>query len=174
MFTLSNDIARTFKRSITTALPLAALAAGLFAFLPFRGAAADSLDRLKDEVRTFHNHAAELYRLDKDDMEEIWSMYCGEFDPNVEKDKEVATALGRRLQDKEAGVRQQLITNEYSRLEKLAKQVAAQVTSSSDKEELEKLSKAAADDLKKLENLENGIPLKGEVIPSCSSPLNMG
>ena len=124
---LSNNIAKTLRRSSSTALPLAAIAAGLFAFFPSLGTAENYLDKLRDEVRTFHSHAEELYRLDKDDLQ-ICSTYCGELDPKLEEDKEAATALGRRLQDKEVGIRQQLINNEYPQLEKLARQV--QVTSS--------------------------------------------
>lgn len=159
MSEFSNDNAKTFKRTTRAALLLAAFAAGFCALLPFRAAAADELDKLKREVREFHEHAEDVIRLDKEDMEEMWNTYCGEFDPMVEGEKDVAAALGRRLQEKEVGLRQQLIVSEYPKLEKLAATV--QVTSSSDKEELEKLKEAASKDLKKLEALENGLVLKG-------------
>jgi hypothetical protein len=173
VFKVSGNTNTTFKRSISAALPLAALAVGLFSFLPSRGAAADNLEKLKGEVRTFHNRASDLYRLDDQDMNQIWERYCGELDPRDNEDKKAAAELGKRLQEEEIGIRRRLM-DEYTKLKKLALEVEAEVTSSGDKAEAKKLKDAADSDNTKLQNLDNGIVLKGAGHPFVQFAIDYG
>ncbi|HUE05185.1 MAG TPA: PD-(D/E)XK nuclease family protein [Bryobacteraceae bacterium] len=177
--TISNKISTTvgngnLKQSNRGWLALLAFALGLFTLLPFQ-ANADDISDLRRGVERFHHEADSLYRLDNSDLEQIWDAYCGVFDPKIVEDREFATDIGRQLQDKERGLRDQLMGDELPKLLELAKRI--QQTSdaqSRDKDEAKKIAEGLAKEQRKLQDLDNGVILKGSNHPFIQYAIEYG
>ncbi len=162
------------RQSTGGSLPLLAFVLGLFALLPSQ-ASADDISDLRTEVENFHNEADHLYRLDKDDLEQIWDAYCGVFDPKIAEDREFATDIARQLQDKEREVRDQLMGYEIPKLLELAKKIQqSSDAKEAEKDEAKELAESLAKERRKLQDLDNGVILKGSNHPFVQYAIEYG
>lgn len=155
-------------------LPLLALALGLFTLLPF-GANADDIADLQKGVERYHNEADDLYRLDSDNLEQIWDAYCGVLDPKIVEDREFATDIARQLQDKERELRNQLLGDEIPTLLELAKKIQQTPDAQSkDIDEAKEIAEGLAKEQRKLQDLDNEVLLKGSNHPFVLYTLEYG
>ena len=145
-----------------------------FAFLLPVGNA-QSISDLKSRAERFHSDSEALYRLDEQNLQQIWEAYCGVFDPKIKEDREFASDIARQLQDKEKGVIEQLLAGDLPHLLEDAKKI--QEDSNADSKDKDD-AKDNAEDLRKegqkLNDLYNGVPLKGSNHPFVQYAIEYG
>ena len=131
----------------------------------------ESISELEDKADDFHSEAQALYRLDNDNMIQIWEAYCGIFDPKIKEDREFAADIAQQLQYKEKGVIEQLLAGELPDLVEMANELL-QDAESKDKAEdiLEELEKEE----EKLQDLYDGVVLKGSNHPFVQYAIEYG
>jgi hypothetical protein len=138
-------------------------------------ATAQSIDDLRSGADTFHHDAEALYRLDNDDLQQIWEAYCGVFDPKIKEDKEFAADIARQLQEKEKGIIEQLLGGELPPLLDNAKRIQDNSDAESkDKDEAKDIQEGLRGEEKKLNNLYDGVPLKGSNHPFVQYAIDYG
>jgi hypothetical protein len=133
-----------------------------------------SVSEIQSKVREFIDSATGLYRLDQDDMTQIWDAYCGVFDPDNPEDAAFAADIGKQLQESESEKRDELLNQlpDLKNLVSLGKQ-----DSKATADEKDALGRAE-DDLKKqegfLKDLADGVVLKGSNHPFVQTAVAYG
>ena len=129
---------------------------------------------IQTKVRAFIDSAAALYRLDKDDMTQVWDAYCGFFDPDNPEDAAFAADIGKQLQESESGQRDKLLKQLPDLRTLITAGKQASTATADDKAALGR----AEDDLKKqegyLNDLANGVVLKGSNHPFVQTTIAYG
>jgi hypothetical protein len=151
-----------------------AFALGLFLLLPSQ-ANAQKISDLRQKAERFHSDSESLYRLDDNDMQQIWEAYCGVFDPKIKEDREFAADVARQLQDKEKGIVDQLLGNDLPSLLEDAKKIQQNSDADAkDKNEAKDIEDSLRKEEKKLHDLYNGVPLKGSNHPFVQYAIEYG
>ena len=143
---------------------------GFFLFVT-ANASSQTISELESQSNEFRSDAQDLYKLDSDNMMQIWEAYCGLFDPKTKEKREYATDIAKQLQYKEQGIIEQLLAGEFPRLMEMAKKLDA------DPENRDKVS-SIVELLKKeeanLRRLYDGVVLKGSNHPFVQFAIEYG
>jgi hypothetical protein len=138
-------------------------------------ASGQSIDDLRSRADRFHSESDALYRLDSDNLQQIWEAYCGVFDPKIKEDKEFATDIARQLQGKEKGVIEQLLEGDLPPLLEAARKIQdSSDAESKDKDEAKDIEDGLRKEDVKLRNLYEGVPLKGSNHPFVQYAIEYG
>lgn len=162
------------KRLSRVWLPVVVLAFGLLALVPFQAYAAGISD-LQAGFDQFMANAQSLYRLDANDLDTMWEAYCGVIDPRYDEDKNYARDVGQQLQSREAGIRDELLSNALPKLLQLS--IDIQQRSDTDPRDVDTAKAIQAGLIRQqqiLENLGKGVILKGSNHPFVQFAIEYG
>lgn len=132
---------------------------------------AGSISDLESNADKFHSEAQSLYRLNNEDLNQIWEAYCGRFDPSIKEDKEFAADIGRQLQNKEIGILEQLLEGELPDLIQEANKLSE---SSETKDKAQSILERLKKEEDNLEKLNDGVVLKGSNHPFVQYAIEYG
>ena len=136
---------------------------------------AQSISDLRSHTDRFHSDAESLYKLDEQDMQQIWEAYCGVFDPKIREDREFAADIARQLQDKEKGIIEHLLGGDLpSLLEDVRKIQDKSDADSKDKDEAKNIEEELHKEEQKLRKLYDGVPLRGANHPFVQYAIEYG
>lgn len=96
---------------------------GLLAWIVFAAALslsstvlhADDIGDLQSKADAWISASKQVYRLDCDDMKQIWEAYCSKYDVTLEKDRDAARSIADKMKDDAQGAIQHQI-EEYDHL----------------------------------------------------------
>ncbi len=131
----------------------------------------EPLSDLESKATEYMSHAQHLYTLDKDNMIKIWEVYCGEVDPNYERDKQYAAEIGRKLQSEEQQQFDQLIAGEFPPLIEATKEL---LKNEETKDRAKKILDALTKEDEKLRKLSDGLVLRGSNHPFTRFAIEYG
>lgn len=131
----------------------------------------EPISDLESEARDYTSHAQHLYTLDKENMIKIWEVYCGEVDPNHEKDTQYAAEFGRKVQSEEQEQFDQLIAGEFPPLMEAAKEL---LKDKETKDRAQTVLDALKKEDEKLRKLSDGLVLKGSNHPFTRFAIEYG
>ena len=132
---------------------------------------AQTLSELKSRAETFRDNAMSLYRQDDGDRERIWEAYCGEFGTGTNEDKERAGVVGKSLQEKELGRIQPLLSNDLPQLVQMAQTL---MNNPESKDQASEILEGLRKEEKRLNDLSNGVVLKGSNHPFVQYAIEYG
>ena len=100
------------------------------ALLPLTAALhADDIGDLQSKADAWISKSKEAYRLDCDDMKQIWDAYCSKYDVTQERDRDAARSVADKMKDDaQSAIQRQL--EEYSRLKSDAERLKTGETES--------------------------------------------
>ncbi len=130
-----------------------------------------SISDLESRADEFRSHAQSLYRLDNDNMNQIWEAYCGRFDPKIKEDREFATDIGQQLQYKEKGILEQLLAGELPPLVQVANKF---LQGADTKDKAQAILESLKKEERNLQNLYDGVVLKGSNHPFVQYAIEYG
>lgn len=134
-----------------------------------------SVSDLRSRADRFHSDSQSLYRLDGDDLQQIWEAYCGKLDPKIKEDQDFAADIARQLQDKEKGIIEQLLGGDLPRLLDDAKKIRERSDAEQqDKDQARDIEDQLRSEEKKLRDLYDGVPLKGSNHPFVQYAIEYG
>ncbi len=111
---------------------------------------ADDIGDLQSKTDAWISKSKEIYRLDCDDMKQIWGAYCSEYDVTMERDRDAARAVADKMKDDaQSAIQRQL--QEYEQLKSAAERLKTGPTESQAAKLLEAM-KTEADRLEKLKD----------------------
>src|SRR5262245_10516745 len=123
-----------------------------------------SISELHTRADQFHIEAQSFYRLNNDDMKLIWEAYCGELDPENKEEMEFAANIGQQLQNKEKGLLDQLLKGDGG-LPDLVDAAKKLLQDADTKEEAQDILESLKKEESNLQNLYDGVVLKGSNHP---------
>jgi hypothetical protein len=139
-------------------------------FMPSVGSC-QSISEIESRADRFRSDAQSLYRLDDDDMTQIWEAYCGRFDPKIREDSEFAADIGRQLQNKEKGILDQLLAGDLPPLVQGAKKL---LDGADTKDKARGILENLEKEERKLRSLYEGVVLKGSNHPFVQYAVEYG
>ncbi len=111
---------------------------------------ADDIGDLQSKADAWISKSKEIYRLDCDDMKQIWSAYCSEYDVTLERDRDAARSVADKMKDDaQSAIQHQL--EEYDHLKSDAERLKTGDTESQAAKILDAI-KTEADRLEKLKD----------------------
>lgn len=130
-----------------------------------------TISDLESQSNEFRSDAQDLYKLDNDNMMQIWEAYCGLFDPKIKEDREFATDIAKQLQYKEQGIIEQLLAGEFPRLMEIAKKLEGEPENKDKVSAIVEMLKKEESNLRKLYD---GVVLKGSNHPFVQFAIDYG
>lgn len=150
------------------------LALSMFLFLPSPGTS-QTISDIRSRTERFNSDSEALYRLDENDLQQIWEAYCGKFDPKIKEDRDFATDIARQLQDKEKGIIERLLGDDLPHLLEDTKKIRENSDADpKDKDEAKDIEDGLRKQEKKLRDLYEGVPLKGSNHPFVQYAIEYG
>ena len=128
-----------------------------------------TISDLESQSNEFRSDAQELYKLDNDNMMQIWEAYCGLLDPKIKEDREFATDIAKQLQYKEEPIIEQLLEGEFPRLMEMAKKLEPE-----NKDKVSTIVEILKKEESNLRKLYDGVVLKGSNHPFIQFAIEYG
>src|SRR5258707_5424474 len=130
---------------------------------------ADDIGDLQSKADAWISKSKEIYRLDCDDMKQIWGAYCSEYDVTQERDRDAARSVADKMKDEaQSAIQRQL--DEYGRLKSDAERLKTGDTES----QAAKILAAMQTEVDRLEKLKDKGAWRGSNHPLIQYAMEYG